>query len=461
MIRVILYGAATLLAIGCSYLVYKLVRKKKPRQAVDKMRTFGQHKDSILHSMNTANSVVKLQELINATNTSANSIAGMFPIGRLMDKVTINPGDRLPPNMAGIVIVRDTSDNSRVWQRGEAAVYSDEEVNRFYLDMDHSPYSETALPFKSTGSIAENSSILTCPNLIATISGSFQYEFKCGDTVYQSAIDADGKAKLDADGKIVLNPVPSTDFDPQLPGVRFYDSGVEVNEYPVYYGENEMLAYWFHSIRGWIMSDIEFVDTTPAGYFDITDGEGIGIGEWEHLYITFEENDEYDAEIEGDDFAGTVVCITNDTNGDYYYKVTSLNDDNTFNLNRSHPYDETDVVVRVFTESATRIRFVDYSEADVTSGTYDVFYWTYPNPLSKDEDVIPFAYPDYLELMTLRRLPETKDRRPVSKTEIDGARMLAKKKENIQAPPVRPLTAQGSPFSIGPSETGAYTARGG
>jgi len=282
--------------------------------------------------MNAAQAASKTQEIINATNLSANSIAGAFAIGQLMRKITVAPGDRLPSNIAGISMVRNAADDSRMWERGEGAVGSDEEIGRYFLDVSHAPFSDSGFPFKSTGSITAGSSVLTCADLAAMVDE------------------------------------------------------------------------------------------------DLTD---------------------------------YVVCITNETYGDFYYEITKDNGDDTFDLFKAHPFTESDVTVTVFREATTRINFVDYSEQELTSGSYDVYCWVYPNPLTQDDDIIPFAYPDYLELMTIRRLPETKDRRPVSKTELEKSEAIAKAKEPRQKSPSRPKTAQGAPFSMGQKDSDTYIVRGG
>lgn len=425
------------------------------------MRTFKQHMDSVKHAMPTAQAASKVLEIINATNASANAIAGMFPVARLCDKITLSPGDRLPDNLAGIITVRDTSDNSRMFERGAAAVGDDEEVGRYYLEMEQAAYSASGFPFRSTGSISAGGKVLTCPDMISLSTGAYLYKRKIGDAVYQASIDSDGNLEYDADGKLVIIPIPTDDFDPQLSGVRFYDSGETSNDEIVYYDENEALAYWSHPDYGYIVSLIADVGGDPDGYFDVDDDEGVGAGDWANLYISMSTIEEVSAETVTDsDFTDLVVCITNSTYGDYYYKIASVNNDFTFKLSGTHPFAETNSVVRIYSENATLIKFVDYSEQEITSGTYTVYYWKFPNPMTQDSDIIPFAYPDYLELMTIRRLPETKDRRPVSKTELDDAKLIAKKKEPIQKPPSKPLTAQGSPFSMGGHTTDAYTVRG-
>lgn len=425
------------------------------------MKTFKQHKDSIKRGMNATISTAKELEIVKASNECACDIAGLFPIGGLKDEVTVSPGDRLPSNLVGIIAVRDASDNSIIYRRGEAAVGSDEEFARYYTEIERAPFSEIGLPFKSTGSVGAGASKLTCENIFALASGIYLYRSQIGDTIYQASIDANGNYEYDADGKLILLPIQSSDTDPQLSGVRFYITTETNNDEIVYYGENEDLAYWNHDTYGWIITVLDDVGSTPTNYFDITGDVGEGKGGWAPLYITFESVNEYDAEtVDEDDLVGLVVCITNSTYGNYYYRITSINSDDTFDLSGTHPHAETNAVVTIYKEWNQIIRFVDDSEEEVTSGSYTVYYWTIPNPMTQDDDIIPFAYPTYLELLTLRSLPETKNRRPVSKRELDDAQARAKKEEPIEQPPSRPLTAQGSPFSFGSASSEAYSVRG-
>lgn len=299
------------------------------------MRTFKIHKALVEDAMNAANQVQKQQEIIDASNVCMNTLAGLFPIGGLMRKITVTAGDDawLPDNLAGITMVRDNEDNSRLIERGEAAAFSDEEFEKYYEEIVYKAASSSAFPFKSTGSIAAGSSDLTCADL-----------------------------------------------------------------------------------------------------YNLSQTEAI---------------------------AGLTVRIVNATYGEYYYEIDSINVDNTIALKGSHPYDETNVEVTIRREMSRRIRFVDSSEELIESGDYDVYYWVYPNPFSQDTDIIPLIYPDVLELMTIRRLPETKDRRPVSKTEIDNAITMAKKREPNQSPPARPLTQQGGIFKMGKTGDSPYNSRGG
>lgn len=297
------------------------------------MRTFKQHMDTIKQAMNTAYSATKSAEIVAATNISANTIAGLFYIDALKGKIDVAAGDDawMPDNYAGILLVRDSNGN-RIYERGEAAVGMDEEMDRFYTEKVWAAPSDAGLPFKSTGSISAGGSRLTCADLL-TLSAT---------------------------------------------------------------------------------------EVVP----------------------------------------GLTVRIVNATYGEFYYEIDSINDDDTFQLKGVHPFAEADTEVSILREVSTRLKFVDYSENEVSSGTFTVYYWRYPNPLTQNTDIIPFAYPDYLELMTIRRMPETKDRRPVSKRELDEARDLAKHREPKGMPPSVPKSQQGSPFKMGSMAEGTYLVRG-
>jgi len=59
--------------------------------------------------------------------------------------------------------------------------------------------------------------------------------------------------------------------DPGLSGLRFYDAGFDVNGENVYYGENEIYAYWYYATLGaWIVSNRFDVGATPTDYFAAT-----------------------------------------------------------------------------------------------------------------------------------------------------------------------------------------------
>ena len=152
----------------------------------------------------------------------------------------------------------------------------------------------------------------------------------------------------------------------------------------------------------------------------------------------------------GEDLIGETLVLTNSELGDYSYTITAVEGD-VITLDRKHPYAEDDAEVRVRPNWTKRIHFVDNSESFVASSSFDIYCWVYPNPLSLDRDMIPLVYPDVLELMTIRRIPETKDRRPVSKKEIEEAIKLAQNAEPNNGLHSAPLTEQGNGFTFSPS----------
>ena len=69
-----------------------------------------------------------------------------------------------------------------------------------------------------------------------------------------------------------------------------------------------------------------------------------------------------------------------------------------------------------------RLFLVDEDEEVTTDlSTLRVYYWVLPQPLYNDSDTSPLPLDDILELRVLRGLPEARDRRPVSKKEIEEA----------------------------------------
>lgn len=171
------------------------------------------------------------------------------------------------------------------------------------------------------------------------------------------------------------------------------------------------------------------------------------------------------------DTTGMTLRIYNATHKDYYYKIADGSavgappteepgNYSCFEIEGTHPYAEEGSEITILRDQSSRICFVDADEEEITSGTYTIHYWIYPNPLSLDTDIIPLAYPDVLELMTIRRIPESKDRRPVSKGEIDNALSIAQRREKISAMPAAPRGQQGTPFKFGPMSTSAYGIRG-
>ncbi len=53
--------------------------------------------------------------------------------------------------------------------------------------------------------------------------------------------------------------ISSFDADPDIAGLRLYDSGVDYNDADVYYGENGIYAYWTSTSKGQILTAIEDV----------------------------------------------------------------------------------------------------------------------------------------------------------------------------------------------------------
>ncbi len=147
--------------------------------------------------------------------------------------------------------------------------------------------------------------------------------------------------------------------------------------------------------------------------------------------------------------AGLTLVIHNVEFGSYYYEIDEVAGGKII-LKGNHPYLENDVTIQVRPNQTKRIHFVNAEEAAIASTEFDVYYWIYPNPMSLDSDVIPLVYPDVLELITIRRIPETKDRRPVGKSEIEDAIKIARKAEPDQSVPVQPLTEQGNVFTLNP-----------
>jgi hypothetical protein len=65
-----------------------------------------------------------------------------------------------------------------------------------------------------------------------------------------------------------------------------------------------------------------------------------------------------------------------------------------------------------------RMVIYDPDETVLLDRTVEVYYWEAPEPLYRDEDVPTLPSADLLELKVLRRLPEARERRPVSQSEI-------------------------------------------
>lgn len=83
---------------------------------------------------------------------------------------------------------------------------------------------------------------------------------------------------------------------------------------------------------------------------------------------------------------------------------------------------------RIRPKETEYLSLFDDAEELWTEGTVDVHYWRAPQPLYRDSDVIALADSDWLELRVLRKLPEAKERRPVSQSALEKAEktLLAK-----------------------------------
>jgi len=157
--------------------------------------------------------------------------------------------------------------------------------------------------------------------------------------------------------------------------------------------------------------------------------------------------------------AGLTLIISDEDYGDYYYEIDEVTD-TVIVLKGNHPYQETEVEIRVRPNQTKRMHFVDDSETVITGTTFDVYYWICPNPLTLDNDIIPLIYADALELSVIRRIPETKDRRPVSKSELEDAMKIARTAEPDQSIPSQPLSEQGNAFTLSPTGKTPYKMRG-
>jgi hypothetical protein len=99
-----------------------------------------------------------------------------------------------------------------------------------------------------------------------------------------------------------------------------------------------------------------------------------------------------------------------------------------------------------------RLILLDEDNELVTTGTVDVYYWTYPDPLYHNNDLIFLPSSNYLELRTLRQIPEAKALRPVSFDEIEEAKYLALKLNPTFRRKMHPRGSQGKmmKFSTNP-----------
>jgi len=156
---------------------------------------------------------------------------------------------------------------------------------------------------------------------------------------------------------------------------------------------------------------------------------------------------------------GLTLVISDTDYGDYYYEIDEVAG-GVIVLKGNHPYVDAAAEIRVRPNQTKRMHFVDDTETVISGTNFDVYYWIYPNPLSLDSDIIPLIYADALELAVIRRIPETKDRRPVSKGELEDAMKLARKAEPDQSVPTQPLNERGNAFTLGLSGKIPYKMRG-
>ena len=396
------------------------------------MRTYGQHKaiiqDAIKQNVSNRDSMIERN-----TNVCMQTLAGLFPIGALCRKIEVEAGDNawLPDNLAGIRAVYD-SNNKRVYERSAFATNEDEEITRYYKEVVIDTPSNSDLPFVSTGIISAGSNKVYCEDIANLDAASID---TTGMTLrIYNATHKDYYYKI-ADGSAVGAPLSLTILGAGTTGAN--------GKYIV---DNEQLHGWNTYSKG---DYFIFAATNGTSWYLNVD-EGVEGG----LIILY--------------YGKSTVPGTPPTSwsvgpgsGSLPAPTATLGNYNScFEIEGTHPYEETGSEITILRDQSSRICFVDADEEEITSGTYTIHYWIYPNPLSLDTDIIPLAYPDVLELMTIRRIPESKDRRPVSKGEIDNALSIAQRREKISAMPAAPRGQQGTPFKFGPMSTSAYGIRG-
>lgn len=100
-----------------------------------------------------------------------------------------------------------------------------------------------------------------------------------------------------------------------------------------------------------------------------------------------------------------------------------------------------------------KIVVYDAAEAEVTDRDVYVYYWKAPRGLYRPGDRIPLPTVEPLVLRVLRRMPEAKDKRPVSAAEIERAMSkLRRMNPNFPRPPAardvhnRVMTGETNPF---------------
>lgn len=395
------------------------------------MRTYGQHKaiiqDAIKQNVSNRDSMIERN-----TNVCMQTLAGLFPIGALCRKIEVEAGDNawLPDNLAGIRAVYD-SNNKRVYERSAFATNEDEEITRYYKEVVIDTPSNSDLPFVSTGIISAGSNKVYCEDIANLDAASID---TTGMTLrIYNATHKDYYYKI-ADGSAVGVPLSVTIEDAGTTGAN---------------GEYSVDAEQLHGWNAYIKGDYYIFSSTDGTRWTLAVDEGVE-GGLTTLYLGT-------STVPGTPPTSWSVGIEA---GSLPAPTSTLGNYTCFEIEGTHPYAETGSEITILRESSSRIRFVDSYETEITTGTYTIYYWIYPNPLSQDTDVIPLAYPDVLELMTIRRIPETKDRRPVSKGELDNSMSIAQRREQVPNLPATPINVQGSPFKFGRGSVGSYKCRG-
>jgi hypothetical protein len=161
----------------------------------------------------------------------------------------------------------------------------------------------------------------------------------------------------------------------------------------------------------------------------------------------------------------TSAGLTDDHTGDYivfgeepgYYLLTAAKE---FEPTYYGPKIEADgeYIIR---PAATRRLFVvdDNEEITTTLTTLRVYYWEHPQPLYLDVQEPPLPYPEALMLMVLRALPEARERRPVSLSELEAAIAECERLDGTWLLDVPPRSRTGRRFNA--TSTDIFATRGG
>lgn len=140
--------------------------------------------------------------------------------------------------------------------------------------------------------------------------------------------------------------------------------------------------------------------------------------------------------------------------GAEYYKITTNTSPYSFTPTYYGPtLTNADVMVRP--EETQRMVLIDPTETALTDRTMTVYYWKAPRALYRASDRVPLATAMPLVLRVLRRMPEAKERRPVSQGEIDRAMAMLKRLNPAfpRHPNVRGVTNKPMSYSTNPFKT--------